>query len=329
MVPGSPFRWTEPASWPGPVYVWLAVLMGALAKQLYDCQRRKKSAAWPTVTGRIEAAEIPPPQKVLGLTLAPAGRGPCPVELRYSYSVQGQNYLGKMKRGLPNPAAAQEFIRGLQGMPVTVHYDSERNSASVLLDSSLEALMQARPPGPPAKDPIPRWLKPLLWPFVALSAFGLALSMWVHFGALMGRQVAPSEYFWMLHVGIFVVWLPAVLVAQKRTGYTSNKMPWKLAFEGSPKWMSYMVNVFFVYALVNFAIFMFHVPTDKQHGPEAPPEVWRGFSGHWMLFYSAALAMLYSAAKIDSSGARCVNGHPLPSSAAVCALCGQPASPFR
>jgi len=39
-----------------------------------------------------------------------------------------------------------------------------------------------------------------------------------------------------------------------------------------------------------------------------PAVVWRGFSGHWMAFYSAALAILYSAAHAKHNGWRCPNG---------------------
>jgi hypothetical protein len=303
-------------------------MAGALGKQVYDWQRRRIVAAWPTVTGRIEATEIPPPRKVLGLTLAQTNRSPVSPELRYSYSVGGQTYSGKLKRQFQN-LTAQEFIRDLQGMPVTVHYDPRNTSASVLLDSSLEALLQARPPGPPARDLIPRWVKRLLWPLVALSALGLVLSIWVHVGALMGRQVVPSEYFLMLHVGIFAVFIPAVIAAQKQTSTWRLKRSWREMFPGSPKWMNTMVGIFFGYAVVNFVIFLFRAPSGKQHGPETPPEVWRGFSGHWMLFYSAAFAMLYSAAKPLPAGPRCLNGHPLPPNTVICAQCGEPVRPFR
>ena len=42
-----------------------------------------------------------------------------------------------------------------------------------------------------------------------------------------------------------------------------------------------------------------------------PTRLWRGFSGHWMAFCSAALAILYSAATTSSSGRRCTNGHSI------------------
>ena len=45
---------------------------------------------------------------------------------------------------------------------------------------------------------------------------------------------------------------------------------------------------------VNFAIFFFQAPHGGS-GANPPAVVCRGFSGHWMVFYSAALAILYSA----------------------------------
>jgi len=142
---------------------------------------------------------------------------------------------------------------------------------------------------------VPGWAKPLLWPFIVLSAVGLGLSLWVHLGAVAGRRVAPEAFFWMLHVCIFVVWIPAVLVYIKRVGNTRRKDYWKLVLRGWPEWMRYMVSGFFGYAVLNFAIFFFQTPQGGS-GANPPAVVWRGFSGHWMAFYSAALAILYSAA---------------------------------
>jgi hypothetical protein len=39
---------------------------------------------------------------------------------------------------------------------------------------------------------------PFLWVFVLLSGIGLAVSLWVRLGDVMGRRVAPEAFFWML-----------------------------------------------------------------------------------------------------------------------------------
>lgn len=139
----------------------------------------------------------------------------------------------------------------------------------------------------------------------------------------MGRRVAPGAFFVMLHVGIFAVWIPAVLVAQRLVGSTNRKDFWKVVLKGSPDWMRYMVYAFFVYAFVNFLFFMGKAPSGGS-GLNPPASVWRGFSGHWMVFYSAALAILYSAANNVDESPRCPNGHSASPNAIYCPQCGQP-----
>ena len=154
----------------------------------------------------------------------------------------------------------------------------------------------------------------LLYPFVALSALGLILSLAAHIGALLGLNVPSAAM--ALHIGIFVVWFPAVIVSNfSLTKKYDRKDFWKVVLRGAPKWMQYMTYGFFGYALINFAIFIF-VDTSN---------VIRGFSGHWMAFYSAALAILYSAIQIKKKGLirKCPNGHEVSLNAAFCEECGQ------
>jgi hypothetical protein len=99
----------------------------------------------------------------------------------------------------------------------------------------------------------------------------------------MGRRIAPEAFFWIFHVGIFVVWFPAVFVAKQRVGSVNRKDFWRVVLAGSPEWMRYMVYGFFGYAMVNFALFAFQAPTGGS-GANPPAIVWRGFSGHWMAF---------------------------------------------
>jgi hypothetical protein len=161
-----------------------------------------------------------------------------------------------------------------------------------------------------------------------LSALGLAVSLWVHFGAVMGRRVAPEALFFILHVGIFVVWFPAVFVAQRMAGNAKQKDLWKVVLRGSPDWLRYMLYVFLGYAVVNFLLFMTQAPNDST-GINPPVAEWRGFSGHWMAFYSAALAILYSAARTDDMRLRCPDGHLASYQTEYCAQCGRPLRPGR
>jgi hypothetical protein len=68
-----------------------------------------------------------------------------------------------------------------------------------------------------------------------------------------------------------------------------------------------MIYIFLGYAGVNFIIFMMNAPSGGG-GPNPPAVVWRGFSGHWMAFYSASLAILLNAINAHRSEQRNVPG---------------------
>lgn len=223
-----------------------------------------------------------------------------------------------------------EFQRDLKGKPVAVHYSPNKPSSSTLSESSIETLLQARAPKPATENffsaptnSIPPLVSRFLWLFVILSFVGLVVSLWVHLGAVMGRRVAPEAFFWILHMGVFVVWFPAFFVAKQRIGNLRRKDFWKAALQGTPDWMRYMAYGFLGYALLNLALVASQAPVGG--GGAIPPAIaWRGFSGHWMAFYSVALAILYTAARGSESVRRCVNGHPVRTDGSYCARCGQP-----
>ena len=136
--------------------------------------------------------------------------------------------------------------------------------------------------------------------------------------------MAPSSFFWGLHVGIFVVFFPAVLVA-KQIGMTSNrKDAWKIALRFAPPWMLYVFYVLFPYTFFNFFRGFFTTAASNHgHGDPSATE-WRLFSGHWMLFYFCSLAILYSGLRSRTATGFCNNGHRFSSQYSKCPQCGEP-----
>jgi hypothetical protein len=150
--------------------------------------------------------------------------------------------------------------------------------------------------------------------FFFLALVGLILSAAAHFSTYLG--VDPQErfpYIWLLHIGIFVVCLPAFAIQGMLPRGDGGKFK---PFEYAPKWMRLLMGVAFIYAIVNFVIFIFLMSsgspyrengrfvlkdhgklvrqiTEQEYHQYKAYEV-RGFSGHWMLFYAAALTMLAS-----------------------------------
>jgi Protein of unknown function (DUF3592) len=325
MITTAPIRWTDPTTWPWIIYLWLALLVGGWLLTSWRWLKRRRAAGWPIADGRIESTEITKPSFSLATK-----RGYYVAEVAYSYSIAGSVHSGVYKREFPTELAAGDFVRDLKGKAVAVRYSPSKPSQSLVLEPDIEAVLQNRPPSKndesATRTAIPEWLRPLIWVFVGLSAVGLAFSVWVHIGALTGRRV-PSA-FWVLHVGIFVVWFPAVLVAQRLVGNANRKDFWKVVLKGGPDWMRYMVYVLCAYEFVNFMFSMVQASSGGRHTTTSAAD-WRGFSGLWMVFYSAALAILYSAAKTMDSSPRCTNGHLASPNSIYCTRCGQPVMRVR
>jgi hypothetical protein len=325
----NPVRWADPRTWPWMVYVWLGLLAIGWLRSLWRWMQRNRAESWPIATGQIESASIAESKPTF---FSSPSRGNSPkivVELGYSYSVAGNVEGGIYKRDFATDEEALEFQRDLKGRPVGVHYNPSKPSKSTLSESSIETMLQTRAPKTVGelvlsipKSPVSIIIRQFLWVFVALSFVGLVLSLWVHLGAVMGRRVAPEPLFWLLHIGIFVVWFPAVFVAKQRVGNLNRKDFWKICLSDLPDWVRYLLYGFFAYAFINFTYFVIEAPTGNTSPGDTPAIVWRGFSGHWMLFYFAALAILYSATK-ENVGTRCLNGHQVPPDASFCAQCGQ------
>jgi hypothetical protein len=166
----------------------------------------------------------------------------------------------------------------------------------------------------------------LLLPLMFYATCGLVLSLMVHILSLFGIQFGGNTLFFALHIGIFPLWLPVVFIAQKISGGARRKDFWKAALSGCPPWMRFMTYGFFAYAFVNFAIFMALTLTHPPaKGASAPPaEVLHGFSGHWMAFYSAGLAILTTAYRrgLGNLQQRCPFGHEIGWSDRFCPTCG-------
>jgi hypothetical protein len=168
---------------------------------------------------------------------------------------------------------------------------------------------------------------------MAYAACGLLLSAFVHFSSFFGVRIGGQGLFFALHVGIFPLWLPVVLIANERMRGEPRDQFWRTALSGCPIWLKYLTYSLFVYAILNFAwFFIFAATSLKQQGRSAPPSaVWHGFSGHWMVFYCTGLAVLTAAYR--RLGARdasaCANGHIVNVANGYCRVCGAYIAPER
>jgi hypothetical protein len=161
----------------------------------------------------------------------------------------------------------------------------------------------------------------LALPFFWIAVAGFAASVVVHLCSLVGVEQPFGRAAWGLHVGIFVVWLPAILVSQKLTKGARQAEFWKAVLRGCPAWTRRALYVLFAYTFVNFFVGI-------AAGHQSDADNLRIFSGHWMLFYGAGAAMLYSAHRLGPPGVpRCPLGHEVSPFAKFCDECGAPLPP--
>ena len=125
---------------------------------------------------------------------------------------------------------------------------------------------------------------------IAIAALvGFTLSLLVHVAALWGID-ASMQYpvVKLLHIGMFVVFIPFVLSCRKTLGPCPTAAEMRAV---CPGWASASGVALLFYALLNFFTFAANEHghlileiTSSQYAL-ARANVMRGFSGHWLLFY--------------------------------------------
>ena len=152
-----------------------------------------------------------------------------------------------------------------------------------------------------------------------LAILGFTASLVVHLSTYLGAPPLGMGQVWPLHIGIFLVFIPVVLAQPRNAKTAEAEGPRGAAaqFAYAPRWMRAVLGCCFVYAIVNFLIFICIAPgrgetisfhegryavlhhgevvrestEEEYHRQEAT--IARGFSGHWMLFYWVGVVGIY------------------------------------
>src|SRR3954470_9381882 len=96
--------------------------------------------------------------------------------------------------------------------------------------------------------------------FLILALLGLIASVVVHVSTFAAMPPLGMHQTWPLHIGIFIVFLPMILSQQRKqrsgspAGATAGSMDELLG--QAPRWIRQMTTICFIYAIVNFALFM-------------------------------------------------------------------------
>lgn len=319
----------DPRTWPWALDVWLAFVLLSFAGPIWRWFLRRRSETWPSTQGRIDSTAISGnkfsfrnPRSTTAVTAS----------LTYSYQVNDKKYAGTYTKEFGTIEESEDFLRDLEGKALTVQYSPADPSRSAVLGSSIMTLLSSRGQSEVSAlethqylNPLPLWLTRVIPLFEILAIIAFALSACVNLGALTS-QWTPPRYFWALHVGIFVVFTPAIVVAQKRVGDTKRKDFWKVVLAGAPDWMRYTLYGLFAYgAVVSFPSWFRLFQQMSNPGTSSRGlDLWLVFSSAWMVFYWGSFAVLHAAMQQERQRPRCVNGHPIPPGAALCTQCGQP-----
>jgi hypothetical protein len=134
---------------------------------------------------------------------------------------------------------------------------------------------------------------------------GFCLSLLVHISALLGLDASASfPFVWLLHAGIFLVFIPFVLASRKAFGRQPRLAELRAGF---PVWIAVFGSAVFAYAVINFLVFLAFTEggsplirdgkfvlqshgqlireiTASEYSAFKANEI-RGFSGHWLFFY--------------------------------------------
>lgn len=165
-------------------------------------------------------------------------------------------------------------------------------------------------------------------PLMLLSGLGLLLCLSVQLIALTGhfswlqdlldedQQIHASM---VMVGGIFVVWCPAVLIAQRINNGNRLTFSWKKVLVGCPQWMVYTAYAVFGYAILNFLLVVIGGNIDDGRGA-------RVFSGHAMVFYGLAFCIFFSSWNRPHllRTHLCPAGHEISHEDKFCPLCGLP-----
>jgi hypothetical protein len=112
MPAGDFLKWTDPATWPWFVYLWIVLILSGWLKPAWRWLQRKRAAGWPNAEGYIESVEVTQPKATL---FSRSRSAPYVAQLSYSYSTAGERNAGWYRRDFATEREAYEFVHDLKG----------------------------------------------------------------------------------------------------------------------------------------------------------------------------------------------------------------------
>ena len=131
---------------------------------------------------------------------------------------------------------------------------------------------------------------------------GLFMATVIHASTFTSFSMSPTNpLFWIMHIGIFPLFIPMVLGLRKWSevssgplGFKTSRLRWRELLAYLPPWSVRLGAILFAYAMLNFFLSVSHLPSGGHASaatiiamdPEQARYLVRAFSGHWLLFYA-------------------------------------------
>ena len=165
--------------------------------------------------------------------------------------------------------------------------------------------------------------KAIAYPVMLLSGAGVLLCLFSYLRWSTGSYRPLKSGPPVLFIGIFVVWLPTVVLMNTLTRDFKQKDLWKAALRGCPRGMRIGLWV-----LVGAVMAVTFLPVVLGRN-SAPSE--GGFTLFPIVFYAVSFCTMYSIIHVDEldAGRRCLNGHAMSPAAKFCEECGAPVAPDK
>ena len=163
--------------------------------------------------------------------------------------------------------------------------------------------------------------KVVAYPVMLLSAVGIFLCLTLYLLGASGMYEFPMNKVSILFFGLFVVWVPTVLLMNRLTADFKQKDLWRAALRGCPPWMKTAL-----YVVIGCVFVVFFFPVLSGRSPGESPHTFVFFP---ISFYSVSFCVMYSVIRVDrfDSTRRCLNGHAIAPLAKFCEECGAPVAP--
>jgi hypothetical protein len=254
----------------------LAGLLGAFAlagvQKVWREHLQRRAETWPISFGRIGSPSVDIKEKKSTLTLP------------YTCRTGDESFSGLFKKTFTDPDEANAWAEALGHKQVAVRYDPGHPARSQLREVDLEPMVQAGAPIRPAEESnsLPGWERLLLSAGLVAATAGLAVTVAMLIGEVIGRTLVPAGATWWVNAGAFVLFLATIWAG--RSG--------KHRVRAAPGWMRFLEYALFYYMVFSFALVESHSSPGNQPGLHRHGEVLANV--RWQLFcYFAAFQSCY------------------------------------